>query len=279
MKLKEWLLEQNECLYDFNSIEEKWLNFEIVDTYYQDKNKFNSYEIISKYSGVCNSVAIITNGKRYYEAAIFETHGKHGWGYSYNGSPRLSLKINWIKYYGLSKEEIEKIKAKKETNKKPKKYVPIDLSYKDTEEWKKYNGVLKESSTFNETNDCVPVAVTLATGLPYAKVHQAFKDAGRKFRKGTFQHQIRDALKALGFKMTKLPEFKRQYSWSGNRRSSTGYSTKGLIGNLDSNKNYLIGINRHMLAAVNGQILDWSRNRKKFVEYVAILEKYEKKNN
>ncbi len=257
MKLSKWV--KNNTGYDSDFVvDPKWADMEIVEEFKRKNNE----KLLSNYRGHCDDYAIVTNGKRYYQAALFYNYR------GYSGYERYSLKVNWDKTYGMTPEAIEAFKAKElERKSKPRVRKPIDLSYRDTENWKKYEAVKEQTKKFGETNDCVVKAITLATGLDYSVVHKTLAESGRKFRRGTPHYVSNKALKILGYKLVRVHKFDRQRTYAGYRAKSKGYSVKGLIGQLDK-KNYLISISGHLLAAVDGEILDFTRNRKSFVEYV-----------
>mgnify|MGYP003649463997 CR=1 FL=1 len=257
MKLSEWVKENIGCNSDFVA-DIKWADMTIVEAF----KRTNNEKLLSSYRGHCDDYAIVTNGKRYYQASLFYNYrSSYGW-------PQYSLKVNWDKTYGLSQEEVEAVRLKNlECKNKPKTRKPIDFSYRETENWAKYQAVIEATRAFGETNDCVVKAITLATGLPYRDVHKTLEDCGRESRRGTPEYVSNKALKILGYKLVSVPKFDRQVIYAGYRRKSKGYSVKGLIGELD-NKNYLINISEHMLSAVGGEILDFTRNKKCFVDSV-----------
>jgi hypothetical protein len=59
----------------------------------------------------------------------------------------------------------------------------------------------QQSAAFNESNDCAVKAVSLATGTPYAKVHELMAKHGREARKGTYWNTIRRTVEELGFNL------------------------------------------------------------------------------
>ena len=92
----------------------------------------------------------------------------------------------------------------------------------------------------NERRDCTVVALTLASGLPYDRVHSAFKECGRKEKHGVH-------LKKVVHKVCKLLNLKAtQVKRSGSLRK---FATKFPQGN------YICHKRHHAFAVMDGKVL------------------------
>lgn len=123
-----------------------------------------------------------------------------------------------------------------------------------------------------ETNDCAVKAVVIATGAPYAKVHEIMKRLGRADRKGTPMAITEATLKELGFRFRKWGFLKMQAqmrSYPGIHGSANG------VKNMTTHhprrfreqwKQYddkimLLHTPKHILCLRDGEVKDWSINR------------------
>ena len=110
-----------------------------------------------------------------------------------------------------------------------------------------YKSCVPVSAKYREHGDCTVKAIAIATDTPYIKAHSILKDLGRINRKGiasrlwTFEVSV-DAVEILGFtaKGVSIPKT----------------TVASLRNHLDSNKSYIVTINSHTLAYVNGVIQD-----------------------
>ena len=102
----------------------------------------------------------------------------------------------------------------------------------------------------NETNDCAIVAVTYVSGEPYKKVHTEFTKLGRQFRRPTNFLITCSALVTLGLKIKDVrDQFKAKTVVTLGRE-------------LPKKGRFLIRVSHHILAAVDGEILDWTAGRR-----------------
>lgn len=106
--------------------------------------------------------------------------------------------------------------------------------------------VFSGSARMNEDRDCAVKATALVTDVSYEVAHAALKAQGRKNRCGTYPVQYRSAIAAMGFEVRKV-EFKR--------------CTVRTIGAQLRRGKFLVRVNRHVLAVVDGKVMDWTDGR------------------
>lgn len=107
-----------------------------------------------------------------------------------------------------------------------------------------YEGARAESQALREKDDCAVVAMTIATGLPYADVHLTFAACGRRARRRTPMYITDWAAERLGVRLTRVP-FPR--------------STLRTIGDrLDPLKTYLVRTSGHIVCVEGGRVHDWA---------------------
>jgi len=137
-----------------------------------------------------------------------------------------------------------------------------------------YHSIQAESSSMNERNDCAVVAISIVTGVPYKEVHVALKDAGRKNREGTYQHESKRAIEALGFKA-------RSWSFMEYQRMINSYpANHSQLHNITSHHpnrfpkqwagktNLLLFSRHHVLALMDGKVQDWSVRNSLRIVYI-----------
>jgi len=106
----------------------------------------------------------------------------------------------------------------------------------------------KESDKLGETNDCAVTAVAAVSNLPYEYVHRVFASCGRKRRKGTPFEVTQEVLKKLNI-------------WTDRHRfEAQTITTMGR--ELPKKGRFLVRIRRHILAVVDGEVLDWTEGRR-----------------
>jgi len=111
----------------------------------------------------------------------------------------------------------------------------------------------------SETNDCSVIATAIVCRTTYKVAHQTLFSHGRVNRKGVSNHVIRQAVKSRGFKVSmaqpdRQPNGSKYTPKTVGRRFNRGY--------------YLVFVNGHVLAMVNGEVEDWSQNRRHHVNQV-----------
>jgi len=109
---------------------------------------------------------------------------------------------------------------------------------------------LEDSLGLNEDKDCAVRAVAIVSGETYRSVHAAFARAGRRPRKATSFFITCSALVRLGLKIE-------------NVRAQFKAKTIVTLGReLPKKGSFLIRVKQHILAAVDGEILDWTDGRR-----------------
>lgn len=125
----------------------------------------------------------------------------------------------------------------------------------------KFKEMKVSSSKFREKNDCVVIALAIASGKPYDEVHAILKRHGRKDRRGAFYGTIFNAVKEVSPKAIH----------NCIRKPCGGQYTPRTIGKALPKGNYVVLFNRHAAAMVDGVIEDWSKGRRMRVERVIAL--------
>jgi hypothetical protein len=116
-----------------------------------------------------------------------------------------------------------------------------------------------------DDNFCVPMAIGMITDRDPLDVNDDMMDDGiRKFgdgvRKTTYSRWMRDHYRI------RLTDVTYKYL------KGKGMSVGKLQKKLDPNRNFLIGIDGHLLASRRGVIEDWTSGRRHHVEYVEELK-------
>lgn len=121
-----------------------------------------------------------------------------------------------------------------------------------------------ESEARNERADCTVKAVALVTGLTYSECHEALADVGRKNRQGLPYHFTRKAIQGLGFDVKDY--YPASHSVSSDEREGvipvrikTATTAERY---LPSNGRFLLGMNGHIAAVVDGKLEDWTAGRR-----------------
>lgn len=100
--------------------------------------------------------------------------------------------------------------------------------------------------SMNENRDCAVRAVAIVSGVDYRAAHAALKAEGRKDRCGTYPVQYCAALTKMGFEARKI-EFRG--------------ATVRTIGSQLRRGKFLVRVSRHVLAVVDGKVMDWTEGR------------------
>jgi len=133
-----------------------------------------------------------------------------------------------------------------------------------------YTNTNLQSRSLNETNDCYPKALTIATDLTYQEAHKICKFAGRSDKKGTSMSTIRhtlNILKTQGYKITESTP--TQY----NTRGKLGKISIKTIGRKFPKGTYIILTRTHALAMIDGTIHDWTDGRRHPIETMYLITK------
>ena len=142
---------------------------------------------------------------------------------------------------------------------------------------KEYLDLANNTALVGERGDCAVKAIAAIAKVPYATAHAALAAQGRKNRSGTYQHQTHGALKALGYRVTEVGgiEFLRQYPSPHCfvLRGITSHHPDRFARVWRDGKSYLMHTTSHVLACVNGEVIDWSRNKALRVRWIYRVEK------
>ncbi len=115
--------------------------------------------------------------------------------------------------------------------------------------------VLKKSryrKQLKEKNDCTVIASAITFRMPYKKAHEMCRIAGRTIGDGFYSKHIFALMRIRGFKITPVKNLKQK---NGSR-----YTPK-TIGKRLKRGYYMVHVNGHVLAVVNGVVHDWSKGR------------------
>lgn len=114
---------------------------------------------------------------------------------------------------------------------------------------KTYEDIKKEAIAIGEKKDCAVRAVAAVSNLPYMYVHAMFAKHGRKPKRGTDKWVITNVLKELNI-------WVEQY---------TNYHARTIVTlgrELPKKGRFLVWVRGHILAAVDGEIVDWTKGRR-----------------
>ena len=107
-----------------------------------------------------------------------------------------------------------------------------------------------------EHNDCAVKAVAIACDVPYPVAHKTLKQLGRRGRCGTRNMAIKEAFKALGFKMEIIRH--------------TAKTVKTLARDSAVQRGYFVAlVPRHILAIIDGKVEDHSEGSARRIDFVA----------
>jgi hypothetical protein len=123
----------------------------------------------------------------------------------------------------------------------------------------KYTKARKISATLNERNDCTVVGVSIAARVDYKKAHAAMKAAGRRDRCGAYRIDTTEAVHALGCAIEVI---------DAPRQSNGSRFTAKTIGAGFKRGYFLVFYRGHVAAMVNGQVADWTDNRRHQVQEI-----------
>lgn len=109
----------------------------------------------------------------------------------------------------------------------------------------------------NETNDCTVIAMSIVCRTTYKDAHNTLKQLGRKNGNGARVSSVVVAMRDAGFKVIPVTKLKQ--------KSGSQYTAK-TIGNKFKRGYYLCFSHDHAFAVVNGDVEDWTNNRKHHVK-------------
>ncbi len=105
----------------------------------------------------------------------------------------------------------------------------------------------------NDTNYCSLIATCVATGKPFSKVFRAYKDFGRRVRRGTHIGTQTAVLRTFGKKLTNDDGKTRAYATLAGVANDCHTWGAGV---------YWIYVKGHVAAVRDGVLEDWSAIRK-----------------
>ena len=125
----------------------------------------------------------------------------------------------------------------------------------------------------NDTNCCTVIASAIAFNQPFEKVQKHFFKKGyRKHGKGFFLlKHIDDICNHFNYKYEIVTSHKFQVREMFGR----GLTPNNVADYLDLGT-YLIGVNRHVFTLKNGNVEDWTRNKKHHIERITRVEPIKK---
>lgn len=122
-----------------------------------------------------------------------------------------------------------------------------------------------ETSAAQETNDCAVKAIALVCGVSYEVAHAACESKGRKARKGMQTYDILRTLSSLNKHFSKVnvqSRFVQNYPGAHkNLQSVTTHHPDRFNKVWADGKTYLMFVNGHVLAVINGTNHDWTRGK------------------
>lgn len=110
-----------------------------------------------------------------------------------------------------------------------------------------YKQLCSASKKLGETNDCTVKAVAALANVPYEYAHMHMKAIGRRKGRGPTWKGFYKGLRNMNL------WYERAYI--------PGKTVRTLQKNLPSKGRYLIIVSGHVLAAVDGKVIDWTDNR------------------
>lgn len=107
--------------------------------------------------------------------------------------------------------------------------------------------VWTDSNNMGERRDCGVISLALACDVSYAEAHAALKASGRRGRCGTYDYQMTQGARRLGFELVK--EVVRQPGGGKYTMRTVG---KALL----KSRRYIAHVHDHYAAIVDGQVKD-----------------------
>lgn len=114
----------------------------------------------------------------------------------------------------------------------------------------------------NEENDCTVRALANASGMPYRLAHKIMRKAGRVERRGMTTDQWVPVLDRLGFTLQSIhgtTKGARYLSHKTGKVPQPGITLDNLLNRLGYGR-FIIKIRGHVLAVVDGKVLDYGHN-------------------
>jgi len=105
----------------------------------------------------------------------------------------------------------------------------------------------------NEKNDCAVIAISIVCRTTYKAAHELCARSGRKNRDGTHVQYTFPFMRQMDFKVEQVKDLVQ--------KNGSKFTPK-TIGNKLKRGYYLCFCNGHVFAVVNGDVEDWTNNRK-----------------
>jgi hypothetical protein len=115
--------------------------------------------------------------------------------------------------------------------------------------------IQKDSNSLDEKNDCAVKAVAIVANHPYKYTHRLFAAAGRKSKRATSFYITQKVLKSLGCHIKRTTRFNAR-------------TVRTLERQLPTKGRFLIRTKDHILAVIDGKIIDWTKGRLHRVCYI-----------
>lgn len=117
-----------------------------------------------------------------------------------------------------------------------------------------YQVACNDSKSVGEGNDCTVIALSICTEISYDAAHELLRKRGRVKGCGVRKTQWEPAFAEAGFRLA--------------IENITAKTMKTVLEQLEKDKVYLVQSTRHVAAVVNGEILDWSKGKRKSIKAV-----------
>ena len=132
----------------------------------------------------------------------------------------------------------------------------------------RYVTLCAESAKLAETRDCSVIAATLVIGDDYANVRDGLARYGRKERKGMDAYDMRSYIRGRGLLLVPVKASVFIKTYPGAHKLATCVTTHHPARFPKVWKNgrtFLFFTSNHVLAVIDGEALDWSKNHSKRV--------------
>jgi hypothetical protein len=126
----------------------------------------------------------------------------------------------------------------------------------------KYIKLVSDSDISKEKNSCVPLALTALTQKPYNEVYKYLADRGRRKGHGTSRSLTMGFL--LENKFAPVPDSKLVSVYINGGRKVERSMTVGTFSKNYPNGRYLLFVRSHVVAVIDGEILDtWDSSKRR----------------
>ena len=139
--------------------------------------------------------------------------------------------------------------------------MPAPKAQRSTE-WEEMHA---KASEIGERNDCAVKAVAFAAGIPYERAWELLNKHGRKTGGGTLPSITEAVMKELGCELTEVKAYDFISRYPGHHskalKNVTTHHPARFPDVWKDGQIYLMSVRGHILAVVNGEVMDWSRRR------------------